>query len=147
MINFDVLKNAPRISVSYIVDEINADYVKEFRRKYKLTQIALANIMGVTKKTIEKWEQGKNKVSGSSSVLFTLLSNNENLLSQLRMVKIIAADGTEEDFKLIAQDYYSIPTRNVDLDITVECPNEGYIAAKVSSYTIPGKRAIVGYGY
>lgn len=145
MINFDVLKNAPRISVSYTIDEITADYVKEFRRKYRLTQIALANIMGVTKKTIEKWEQGKNKVSGSSSVLFTLLSNNENLLSQLRMVKIIAADGTEEDFKLIAQDYYSIPTRNVDLDIIVEYPNEGYIAAKASSYTIPGKRAIVGY--
>ena len=147
MINFDVLKNATKVNVTYTVDEINSDYVKDFRRKHALTQIALANIMGVTKKTIEKWEQGKNKVSGSSSVLFTLLSNNENLLQQIRQVKLIAADGTEQEFKVVAQDSYSIPTHNVDFGSTVEYPNEGYIAAKASSYTVIGQRAIVGYSY
>jgi len=40
--------------------------VKLFRADHRLTQAALANIMGVKKKTIEKWEQGVNKVSGSS---------------------------------------------------------------------------------
>lgn len=94
MINFDVLKKAARINVTYTVDEISSEYIKEFRRKYALTQAALANIMGVTKKTIERWEQGINKVSGSSSVLFTLLSKNENLLHQIRKVELIAEDGT-----------------------------------------------------
>lgn len=56
MINIDVLKKAARIKVTYVVDEIDSEYVKEFRRKYALTQAALANIMGVTKKTIERWE-------------------------------------------------------------------------------------------
>lgn len=98
MINFDVLKKAARINVTYTVDEINSEYVKEFRRKYALTQIALANIMGVTKETIEEWEQGINKVSGSSLVLFTLLSKNENLLHQIRKVELIAEDGMAQDF-------------------------------------------------
>lgn len=105
MINFDVLKKAARINVTYTVDEINSEYIKEFRRKYALTQAALANIMGVTKKTIERWEQGINKVSRSSSVLFTLLSKNENLLHQIRKVELIAEDGTVQDFKVVAKDY------------------------------------------
>lgn len=92
MINFDVLKKAARINVTYTVDEIDSEYVKEFRRKYALTQTALANIMGVTKKTIEKWEQGITKVSGSSSVLFTLLSKNEDLLHQIRKVELISRE-------------------------------------------------------
>lgn len=78
--------------MTYTVDEIDSEYVKEFRRKYALTQTALANIMGVTKKTIEKWEQGITKVSGSSSVLFTLLSKNEDLLHQIRKVELISRE-------------------------------------------------------
>lgn len=145
MINFDVLKKAARINVTYTVDEINSEYVKEFRRKYALTQIALANIMGVTKKTIEKWEQGINKVSGSSSVLFTLLSKNENLLHQIRKVELIAEDGTAQDFKVVAKDCYTMPTYNLDLDIKVNHPNEGYLSTKSNNYIFTSKKAIVEY--
>lgn len=130
MINFDALKKARKISVSYTIDEINGNYVKAFRRQYGLTQIALANIMGVTKKTIEKWEQGANKVSGSSAVLFTLLSNNENLLQQIRKVTIVSVDGREEEFKPIGRNSFSL-AMNVDLTANEEY---GYVAAKTSEY-------------
>lgn len=141
MINFDALKEARRISVSYTMDEISSNYVKEFRRKHGLTQIALANIMGVTKKTIEKWEQGKNKVRGSSAVLFTLLSHNEHLLQQIRKVTVISADGREEEFKVVAKNFYRMEIINVDFR-----PNEEYerIAATTLPHSLLGQCPAMG---
>ena len=68
---------------------IDKDFVKEFRAKHNLTQSALANILGVKKKTVEKWEQGINKVGGSSAVLLGLLENNPELIVQLYDVQIV----------------------------------------------------------
>ena len=143
MINFDALKKATRISVSYITDDINGDYVKEFRRKYGLTQIALANIMGVKKKAIEKWEQGVNPVKGSSAVLLTLLSNNKDLLQQIRKATIISVDGKEEEFKVFATTSYQM---KINVDIR---PNEDYecIAAKTTSSYSPTRKTRLAPAY
>ena len=89
MINFDVLQKAKKISVTYTREEIDGKFVKQFRKDNELTQVALANLMGVKKKTVEKWEQGINPVSGSSAVLFTLLSKNPELIKTLRKVDVI----------------------------------------------------------
>lgn len=86
MINQEKLSNANRIEVSYINANVDKEFVKNFRRKYNLTQITLANILGVTKKAVEKWEQGINRVNGSSAVLLRLLSENPELLQQVYCV-------------------------------------------------------------
>ena len=79
---------------------------KEFRKNNQLTQVALANILGVTKKTIEKWEQGVNNINGSSAVLLKLLNDNPSLLSQLYSVKV--AEGKQE-----VEQYETIDSRVV----------------------------------
>lgn len=96
MIDFEKLYNANRVVVSFIDVAVDGAYVKRFRKENGLTQIALANIMGVSKKAIEKWEQGVNKVSGSSAVLITLLNNNKDLLKQVYSVKIINNSNVDE---------------------------------------------------
>ena len=88
MINIEKLLKSKGIEVTFIDIEINNDFVKEFRQKNHLTQVALANILGVSKKTVERWEQGTNKVKGSSAVLLKLLNDNPELLNQLYNVKI-----------------------------------------------------------
>lgn len=86
MINLRKVLKSKKVEVTYLTPEVDKEFVKDFRKKFDLTQTALANTLGVTKKTVEKWEQGINKVSGSSAILFRLLSMNPELIQQLYAV-------------------------------------------------------------
>ena len=77
-------------SVYSIRENVDKAYVKTFRKEHGLTQVALANILGVTKKAIEKWEQGASNVGGSSAVLLKLLNENPGLIDQLYSVKKVS---------------------------------------------------------
>ena len=108
MIDIKKLMNATRVSVTYYKNEVSSNFVKEFRKRFELTQTSLANLMGVTKKAVEKWEQGTNKIIGSSAILFNLLSDNPELIKKLYQVKIIKEDGTEEEFAIVKQNSQQI---------------------------------------
>lgn len=82
------LMNAKRVIIEYLDDNVDSNYVKTFRQENGLTQVALANILGVSKKTIEKWEQGVNKITGSSAKLLALLKEDPILLKKLYNVKV-----------------------------------------------------------
>ena len=102
MINIDKLLESKRVEVVFAEINVNGEYVKQFRKNHGLTQIALANIIGVTKKTVEKWEQGVNKVSGSSAVLLKLLNDNPDLLEQLYKVSVgVTGKRTTEEYNPI----------------------------------------------
>lgn len=94
MIDINKLLESRRLEVKIAEIRIDKHFVKQFRTNHHLTQVALANILGVTKKTIEKWEQGVNNINGSSAVLLKLLNDNPTLLSQLYSVKVV--DGKQE---------------------------------------------------
>lgn len=103
MINIEKLLEAKRVEISFVNTEIDKDFVKTFRKEHQLTQVALANILGVTKKAIEKWEQGVNKVNGSSAVLLRLLQDNPELLHQVYSVKYgVEGAPAQENYKVIA---------------------------------------------
>ena len=97
MINIDKLLESKRIEVSFVETNVDKEFVKEFRQNHHPTQLSLANILGVKKKTIEKWEQGVNKVGGSSAVLLRLINDNPDLLRQLYCVKTDVTGKIEED--------------------------------------------------
>lgn len=87
MIDINKLLEAKRLEITFADAHVDRLFVKSFRERNSLTQVALANILGVSKKTIEKWEQGTNKVGGSSAVLLKLLSDNPELIGQLYSVR------------------------------------------------------------
>ena len=93
MIDVKALINSKRVEVKYLSPKVEGAFIKKFREKNNLTQVALANIMGVTKKAIEKWEQGANKVRGAAAILIQLLDKNPELIDQLRSVNVIDEDG------------------------------------------------------
>lgn len=95
MININKLLESKRVEVKIAETKVDRIFVKQFREDHHLTQIALANILGVTKKTIEKWEQGVNNVNGSSAVLLKLLNDNPTLLEQIYSVKVV--EGKQEE--------------------------------------------------
>lgn len=89
MIDFEKLKNAKRVTVTYLDVAVDGDFIKEFRDKNDLTQVALSNILGVKEKTIEKWECGKKKIDRSCATLLTLLNADDSLLKKVYSVKVI----------------------------------------------------------
>jgi len=48
---------------------------REVRAKAKLTQVAMAEIMGMSVSGYRKWEQGKRAVSGPAMVLLRVMAN------------------------------------------------------------------------
>lgn len=112
MIDVNKLLESKRIEVSFAEIKVDKEFIKQFRTNNHLTQIALANILGVKKKTIEKWEQGANNVNGSSAVLLKLLNDNPELISQLYSVKVTTGKENNEEYKPIASKVVKVNTRS-----------------------------------
>ena len=100
MIDINKLLESKRVEITLTDSYVDKDFVKSFRKEFGLTQVALANILGVKKKAVEKWEQGVNKVGGSSAVLLKLLKDNPELISQLYSVKS-GVTGKPVEYKLV----------------------------------------------
>ena len=107
MINVQELLKLREVEVKYLNPSVEGQYIKEFRQKHKLTQVALANIMGVTKKAIEKWEQGVNRVKGSTAILIQVLNEHPDLLDELRQVSVINENGERTELININDKQYS----------------------------------------
>jgi len=64
------------IEIEPLVD-YSADTIKDIRRRTGLTQSLFAKWLGVSTRTVEAWESGRNKPSGPSSRLLSLLQKNK----------------------------------------------------------------------
>lgn len=89
MIDFENLLDSKRMKITIHKPEIDNNYVKKFRESLNLSTSAMANIFDVTKKTVEKWESGEKKITGSNAILMRLLNNHPGLLSQIYNVEIV----------------------------------------------------------
>lgn len=61
-------------------DCIEPDQVKAFRRRLKMTQPQFARLMGVSPKTIQKWEYGDHEITGPAVMLIRLLEEDPDRL-------------------------------------------------------------------
>lgn len=78
-------RTAARTAVRSInVPEYRAEEVAALRKKLKLTQGGLASVMGVSCRTVEAWEAGINRPSGSARHLLYLLGKDEKVLALLK---------------------------------------------------------------
>ncbi|MGM0495711.1 MAG: helix-turn-helix domain-containing protein, partial [Bacillota bacterium] len=68
---------------------INNEFVKKLRGNLDLTQKVFGNVLGVTKKTIEKWEQGANPIKGPAARLLYLIDNDNKLVNKIYTVNIV----------------------------------------------------------
>ncbi|PKL16349.1 MAG: transcriptional regulator [Spirochaetae bacterium HGW-Spirochaetae-5] len=60
--------------------------VKEIRNKLGLTQSTFAHIIGVSIKTVEAWESGRNEPQGPAQRMLFLLERDDNLLKKYKLV-------------------------------------------------------------
>jgi putative transcriptional regulator len=62
--------------------EYNAKAVKRIRQRLKLPQRTFAKLCGVSSKTVEAWESGRNVPNGSARRLFELIEKDKEILTR-----------------------------------------------------------------
>ena len=81
-------KKLPRRGVTVLpVKEYQAEEVKAIRNKTGLSQKLFAGYMGVSDKTVEAWESGKNHPSGAASRILNMMEMDEELVSNFPFVQ------------------------------------------------------------
>ena len=61
------------------VPEVDAISVKGLRKDLNLTQMMFAQLLGVSKKTVETWEEGRALPNGPTRRLLEILRNDQEL--------------------------------------------------------------------
>ncbi len=81
-------KKLPRRIVTVLpVKEYQAEEVKAIRNRTGLSQKLFAGYMGVSDKTVEAWESGKNHPSGAASRILNMMEMDEELVSNFPFVQ------------------------------------------------------------
>ncbi len=79
---------APALTYDYRVCEpLSAEEIKRLRQSFGLSQYLFARLLHVSKKTVEKWEQGSNPVKGGDAVLLSLLMEDRALAKKLLVIR------------------------------------------------------------
>jgi len=71
------------------VKEYEASEIKAIRKTTGLSQKLFAGYMGVSDKTVEAWEAGKNRPSGAASRLLTMMEMDADLTKEFPFVKVL----------------------------------------------------------
>ena len=102
-------------------NEINNNYLKNLRNSLNMSQSLFASYLGVSKKSIEKWEQGGiYKISQPVKRLLLLINDDPSILSKMRMIEF--ADKKCEYTKSIADFSEDV---SANWNISNDTSNEG----------------------
>ena len=66
------------------VDTFNTDEIKQIRKRTGLSQVVFAGSMGVSPKTVEAWENGRNKPEGASRRLLEIVREDPSFLTRFQ---------------------------------------------------------------
>ncbi|MBN2737540.1 MAG: helix-turn-helix domain-containing protein [Spirochaetales bacterium] len=83
------LPNITRRKVTILsIPKYNAVKIKKIRKSMKLTQSIFAEVLGVSVKTVEAWESGRNKPQGPASRVLQLLEMDHSILEDHKILCI-----------------------------------------------------------
>jgi len=67
------------------VTSFNTDDIKRIRKKTGLSQVMFAGSLGVSPKTVEAWENGRNKPEGASRRLLEIVRDDPGFLKRFEV--------------------------------------------------------------
>ena len=70
------------------VPHYKAKQIKSIRDKLNLTQVMFAKVLGVSIKTVEAWESGRNIPNGPAQRMLGLLFNEEDFLEKHNILQV-----------------------------------------------------------
>lgn len=79
-----------RSNLMYIAEpeEFSASDIKNIRKSTGLSQAAFAAAMGVSKKSIEAWESGRNTPAGTAKRLLAFVESDPHFFEKMEIVEI-----------------------------------------------------------
>ncbi len=87
-------KKLKRNTVTIVpVKEYSAKEVKSIRKSTGMSQKLFASYMGVSDKTVEAWEAGKNHPSGAASRILNMMEMNSDLTTMYPFVTTVNNKG------------------------------------------------------
>ena len=63
--------------------KVDIPEIVEARNKIGLTQVQFAELLGVSKRTLQEWEQGRKKPSGAASSLLKIAIERPDVLQEV----------------------------------------------------------------
>ena len=66
------------------VDTFNNNDIKRIRQKTGLSQVLFAGSLGVSPKTVEAWENGRNKPEGASRRLLEIIRDDPGFIKRFQ---------------------------------------------------------------
>ena len=69
------LRNIEKLCLPEIKD-YSPQKITEIRKKFNLSQAALASVFNISTSTVQKWEQGNKKPTGASRKLLDIMERN-----------------------------------------------------------------------
>lgn len=69
-----------------VKQEFNAETIKELRENIGTTQAGLADLVGVSKRTVEAWESNRTEPNRPTQKLLTLLMRDKSLVKKLKFI-------------------------------------------------------------
>ncbi len=63
--------------------EVRTPDIKHIRRQIDLTQAEFADLLGVSIKTLQNWEQGRRTPHGAARVLLQVAAKNPNVVKEV----------------------------------------------------------------
>ena len=92
-LDFEKLKNLPYTELQFaeIEKKVDADFVKETRKKLQFNQTLFAELIHVSKKTVEAWEQKKNPIGGGNAIIIYLIHEDPSVATKL--LKVVTHNG------------------------------------------------------
>jgi len=80
--------NARRNNLSVTpLRNFNAEEIKKIRRDMEMTQAIFASFMGVSPKTVEAWECGRNEPDGPARRILSMIQTDPELPERFNIVK------------------------------------------------------------
>ena len=85
-IDFEKGKGKARVTVMTIhpVDQFSPDEIKQIRTETGMAQVLFAQYMGVSVKTVEAWEAGRNHPVGAACRLLAMTKKRSGISSEIR---------------------------------------------------------------
>jgi putative transcriptional regulator len=63
-----------------------AQAIKQIRNKVRLSQSTFAHVLGVSKKTVEAWESGRNEPQGPAQRILMLLEKDSKFIEKYELI-------------------------------------------------------------
>jgi putative transcriptional regulator len=67
------------------VDTFNTNEIKQIRQRTGLSQVMFAGSIGVSSKTVEAWENGRNKPEGASRRLLEIVCDDPSFIKRFQV--------------------------------------------------------------